>query len=712
MAPLENPKFDEKAQKIFEAEDYQATPQRQWSPGLQNYDEIIAISEGSLNSVLQLRFNKTLKKNKDRRLREFNHAISQFGDIKATLSAPHIRMIVDAAPQTVRFYVNFEKGNFQYWVGQGPWAEKRSQDIQGWSIAFKIDFSIEKLDSVPAAIRDKIKLLKLGSYSVSQIVLGLSAARLAWIDWDSSVYPGVSNELDVQIIILDAFKKYFDIYVGWLSKGPYSVLGYALHVNDKPDGMLLPPNFPPTAVKCITQMYMPLTTAFRVEFPSTSSSTKPSRAGLDSLVFLEMTDNREWPGTPYNSTQSGNWITGSVSSSLALSKRVFWDCYLLDRFSALNMQILTVANDMFHWVMYSKREAVNPWKIAQGNKPGEASWQSTTDGAVYSWTGEYKDKDGLDYDITTTKIDNAMKWIRGSDVVKVDVKVKQSRKYNQSAKGEFDMGHSFTQETLLTWSLTLRLNTIKAGALEAVITYDTPNLESKRSDSQSFWDWGGLIEKYQQDTINTIKSRLDVAGIQSQLSSVLSGKGTFVFPGAGDFAMRDPVFTLNGDLLVTLQLVAGQLIIDDDFHLRVAAPGQASDGQWVKVAKDGNAADFLLVASQSQASLFQTDDGKLTVDVQGLPTGQRASVGPANAPAPGQMYTLQDVFFDTPDMAKTRPQTIDFYTTGSGIFYSVDGKYWWNRFVLEDQKLRLFLGNPPADGVQLPVKPFLLQAVY
>jgi hypothetical protein len=71
----EKAKFDEKAQKAFKDETGQATPLRLSATDLQNYDEIITISEGSLNSVLQLRFNKTLK-NKDRRLREFNHAIS------------------------------------------------------------------------------------------------------------------------------------------------------------------------------------------------------------------------------------------------------------------------------------------------------------------------------------------------------------------------------------------------------------------------------------------------------------------------------------------------------------------------------------------------------------------------------------------------------------------------------------------------------------
>ncbi|MCJ1403434.1 hypothetical protein MMC11_006657 [Xylographa trunciseda] len=352
---------------------------------------------------------------------------------------------------------------------------------------------------------------------------------------------------------------------------------------------------------------------------------------------------------------------------------VFWDRYLLDKFSALNMQILTLANDIFHWVMWKKRESINPWKVALGDKPGEARWQSTTDGAV-------------------------------------DVKVKQSRDFHKSGI-ENSKGLSFKQDTTLTWSLTLRLNTIRASELEVVITHDTPKLKFKRNDSQAFWDWDGLIEKYEQDAINTIKSRMDVAGIESQVSAVLNGKGKFVFPGAGDFAMQDPTFNQNGDLLETLQLEAGPLNIDDDFHLQVAAPGQPSDRQWVKVAKDGDAADCLLVANQSQATLFQIDDGKPTVDVQGLPTGQRVSTGPAGAPVPGQMYALQDVFFDTPDTAKTRPQSLECYTTSSGFFYSADQKYWWNRFVLENQKLRLFLGNPPANGVQLPVKPFLLQAI-
>lgn len=606
------------AQGVFEREYAQANPLRLSSTNLQNYHEIIAISEGSLNSVLKLRYSTNLKKNKDRRLREFKHAIPQFGSIDGTLSAPHIQMVVDKAPQSVRFYVNFESGSFEYWLGQGPYAELKSQDIAGWSIAFNIDFSLQKLASVPTAIRDQVTLLHPEHYSVSEIVLGLSAASLASVDWTHSTRPGLSQDQDTEIIQLDGFKRYFEMYIDWLSRGPYSVLGYAIEVHKATsEGTeLMPASFPPTSVQCITQAYVPCTDDFRDVFPTYDITTvsKQSRGGLDALVFLEMTNFAGWPGTFYDSATAGNWITGTVSSSLALSKLVFWDGFLMKKFSALNMQILALANDMFSWVMWSKRVYPNPWKVDQAAKPDSAPWESTPDGAKYSWSGLYNDKDGSDYDKTVTKIDNVMRWMPGTEFVKVDVQITQARSYNQSSKSEFDMGYSFTQNTSLTWSLVLRLNTIKAGELETVVSYDQPKLTSNRSDSQAFWH-GDLVKKYEQDVIDRIKAELNTSAIHSEVSGVLNDKGRFVFPGAGDFNMSDPAFNPRGDLLVKLDLVPGQLPIDDDFHLQVAAPNQDFHGQYVKVEKDGDDAAWVLVADKQQATLFQTSNDELRVDV-------------------------------------------------------------------------------------------------
>jgi hypothetical protein len=142
--------------------------------------------------------------------------------------------------------------------------------------------------------------------------------------------------------------------------------------------------------------------------------------------------------------------------------------------------------------------------------------------------------------------------------------------------------------------------------------------------------------------------------IHSEVSGVLNDKGRFVFPGAGDFSMSDPAFNLRGDLLVKLDLVPGQLPIDDDFHLQVAAPNQDFHGQYVKVEKDGDGAAWVLVADKQQASLFQTSNDELRVDVTGMPTGQCAVTGPVSSAESGKPYSIQEVSFSTKETAKTK----------------------------------------------------------
>jgi hypothetical protein len=274
-----------------------------------------------------------------------------------------------------------------------------------------VKFGEEQLATVPEAIQKKITLLNKGQYSVSQIILGLSAAGLASFDKESSLFPGVSKDKDIEIFVLNAFKQYLEPYIDWLKTGPFSVLGYAIKVDGAAsrDSKLLPPSFPPTAVRVRTQAYIPHTLAFRDTFPVSKSMGLPTRGGLDALIFQEMTEGRAWPSQNYDDTKAGNWITGSVDCSLTLSKHVFWDRYLMKEFAELNEQMLDLANDMIYWVSPNeKRDPNQPWKASK-NKPGN-SWSGTATGASYSFSGNYDNGFWMVNSHIYTSVDNTMQW--------------------------------------------------------------------------------------------------------------------------------------------------------------------------------------------------------------------------------------------------------------------------------------------------------------
>ncbi|XEV01466.1 hypothetical protein FSHL1_006753 [Fusarium sambucinum] len=213
--------YNESATKILLEEATQASANRITNNDLQGYDEIISISEESLNTVLRLRYSSALVKKQDVRLRTFHHAIPGQGNIKAELAAPHLGLYVDGASETVKLFINFSSGMFHYPDTKGAGASQSSQSVAGWSVAVNVNFSQKTLTRVPSAMKEKLRPLATpGSYSISQILLNLSAAGLASFNEKDSIFPGLSEDSDKRVDVLCAFKRFFGIYIEWLKTGP------------------------------------------------------------------------------------------------------------------------------------------------------------------------------------------------------------------------------------------------------------------------------------------------------------------------------------------------------------------------------------------------------------------------------------------------------------------------------------------------------------
>ncbi|KAM0228549.1 hypothetical protein ACHAPO_010626 [Fusarium lateritium] len=700
--------YNESATKILLEEATQASANRITNNDLQGYDEIISISEESLNTVLRLRYSSALVKKKDVRLRTFHHAIPGQGNIKAELAAPHLGLYVDGASETVKLFINFSSGMFHYPDTKGAGASQSSQSVAGWSVAVNVNFSQKTLTRVPSAMKEKLRPLATpGSYSISQILLNLSAAGLASFNEKDSIFPGLSEDSDKRVDVLCAFKRFFGIYIEWLKTGPFSVLGYAIKI-ERDACTTLPPSFPPTAVRVRTQAYAPCTESFKKCFPA-QHPTMPTRAGLDSIIFQEMTEQREWPPINYDSARAGNWSTGDADCGITLSRRVFWDRYLADKLSGLNMQILTVASRMHQWTMYGS--ANDNWELSNDPKPSEAKWSNSATGVSYHWHGIHTNERKFSTSTTTTSVDNAMEWRPGTDIV--DVRVRIVIEYQTKEMWFFWLNEDIIKTSTLTWALKLRLGTIKAGVLEAQVVETPPKVDFKH------WTESGPVNlngeqtmKCEEDAKALIATSISPGNIKNSVSEVLNSKSKFVFPGAGEFALRDPKFSQRGDVMATLQLEGQGIAIDDDFHLQVSADdgfiNEDFIGKWLKVAYAGDNARLVLVDSQSQATLFQISDGNLVVDIEGRPAGQRAlTQNPESETA-----KAQDLYFNTP---KTKPASpgikLEFLTTGSKLLFSTDqGRHWRSRFILHDGYI-VFYTSPPTLSEDY-VSSFPMAAIY
>jgi hypothetical protein len=702
-------------QKVFDAEAAAASPKRYSDTNIQTLHQVIAISEDSLNSILSTRFDISLKRKKDKRLRDYHHAIPDNGEMIATLEVPRIQMSVPEAPESVYFFLNFKEGFFEYWTGTGPRAEKKKQNVTGWSVAFKTSFSLAKLATVPTDIVKKITILNPGSYSASQILLSFSAAATAELVWTASKCPGMTENSSLKVKSQNMFEEYMKTYVRHLATGPYSVLGYAIKVEDKSElNKLAAPSFPATKVKCSTQDYRPQTDDFKNQFPQ--------RGGLDALIFEEMTGDSDFPDLPYYPSKAGNWIVGGVSASLTMSKKIFWESYLLEKLKYLNMQCITVANDSWYWVRQWKdfKMTGNDWILDKESKPTAAPWTSGETSATFNWTTKNENKNNSFFggqwrDNWYTTISNSMQWNEARSTVDISVSISQNRdKWNGGQRGGMDSLSG--GKTKISWKMTVDLSTIKDGELDVSVSTTKPELSYVYDSTQQAWNWlfGDTGKSsYEKAAEDTMTQGINTTSIEAELKTALTGQSKFVFPGAGDFSMKDAKFNKRGDLLINLSFMTKEIAIDEHFHLQVSSTDDTLKNQWVKVESDNDNSALKLVGTQQEASLFQVDNGNLVVDQAGAPSG---SVAITRTLDPANERTVDFVFMtqatndsmkpgesDDDFAARRIAEKVEVSRTGDSFSYSVekgkwrDNKFWMATYALDAEtksKVQLYVGDP------------------
>ncbi|KAL4728486.1 hypothetical protein ACLX1H_005233 [Fusarium chlamydosporum] len=673
------------ANQVFEAEAAVAGPARFNNTSMQQVEQIVSVSQHAINSMLKARFNSMLKKKKDRRLREFKHAIADYGEINAVLDAPRVQMVVPDDPNSVMFFLNFASGSFEYYVGFGKRAELRTQNIAGWSIAFKVGFNLKKLRTVPNQVANRITLLKPNAYSASRLLLVFSEAAAADVIWDKeySSCPGLEENQALQFASMNMFKEYMKVYMQWLSTGPFSVLGYAIRVEDSSAAAkLAAPSFPPTAVKCRTHAYNPHTNEFKDKFSSTGD--------LDSFVFLEMTQNHGFPETDYNPTKAGNWITGHIASSLTMSRSIFFESFFCKRFEMLNLECINLANSAYWWVHERKLSGTevekNGWILSKDSKPTSAPWTTSGSGATFYQKFENKNRmnhifKGQWRDNLTATIDNKLTYKAGSDVLEFTVIITVDRdEWNGGHGGGVDSSSS--GKTTLSWTGSVTLGNIKEGELAVDVHCPSPSLQHKYSSSTLAWH-ESIRRKYEVEAESALKSGIEgLDALEKDIAEAFNQQPNFVFPGAGDFFMKKAAFNASGDLLLELSFQEKAIEIDDDFHLQVEAEGISElHKKWLKVEEtSAGTAAVLLVNEQNDATKFQLDNGRVVVDEKGFPTGRRSTRKPISG---GDGQAQQFVFVAKEDIGEDS-EKFECSTTGSAFAYAVaDDHDWMNMFTMD-----------------------------
>lgn len=705
--------------KWFNAEKTASVPKRTTDTQTQGVDQFVAISEDSLNSILEQRFSRDLKQGKDKRLRSFDHAIPNTGRIEGgEMAAPRIQMFVADEPTSVYFWVTFFKGKFIITTDDGP----VSHSIKDFAIAFKTDFSLVKLTTVPEEIKNKITLLKPGQYSASQLILGLSAGKAAAIDWTISKTPGLPTDATTQIDFQEKFQIFMNMYLHWIATANVSVLGYAIKVED-PSTLAgyIAPTFPPTKVQCRTQKYEAKDDTFK--------SNVPDRAGLDALVFAEMCGESSAfpdPLPPTTKAPTGNWIVPDVSASMCLSNRVFFYGYLVEKLKSLSTQCYELTNDVYHWLHDDNHKTTgNTWSMStDSTRPQPSAWTHTNTGA--EWKAQLNNPGSNNLlNFNSEKLESnyhcSVTWNQGSGKVDISSEVVYHRHVTRTMTVSNGMGGVSTSVTtenesaVIKWTGNITLGTISNGVMEASVSINQPTVEYSK---------GGQVAgiTFTPDKLvvgkDVIEQGVKPDTLKADLQKVFNGQSKFVFPGGGDFDMKSAIFNSHGDLLVELTYVTKDIAIEDDFKLVIESSDAALQGKWLKLWGSQDGSPLCFAENEAAATKFQISNGDLIVDQNGLPAGQHL----VQVSELTKSSVAQDLKFISANAFKTdfedkKLKSINWSTTGSKVTFMIDKsefKYngfvvWKDSFVIVDGRVQLFTGNFQSPG---SFKPFRLNAVY
>lgn len=546
---------------------------------LQGYDQVIALSQANINESLEYNFTA----NKD--LCDFGVSIKDLKTaMKGTLSPPTVQLIdLDNADQAL-FIIAFDDGNYSFWDLSGDDPVKVKLPLAGWKLAFYVDFSLKKMNQIPANIRKELVEVP-GAYSVDQLLIDFGTAELSTFSWEKSDFPGLTA--GNQDVAKANITQFVNTYLQQLrGPGTHNVLGYAVKVNPPEAGKskddLLKqvsnaaPSFPPTSLRLQTINHR----------PNGDKSASSSANDHNAFLFTEMTDYRELPGKDLDWT--GDWFYEAIGGTLAMSKSIFWDRFLAERLKIANKGGLGVANKIVQYLSAPTFNDRVDWFLSD-NKPADSE---------LNWNGDHTIKSGNSFEWRrfkehhyTKEIDWAPDelWnlkvrseittrafpVIGEGKVIVEHIIMLSTDLNMSWDGHIlksAVNTSIYSESMVRWITELTFHavassgglSVKAATLDPITTCTTrgnlsgltdlvPLLAKKLNELIN-----GKLDDYRESIKRAVAQMEPWNGITDAITEALNGQGKFIFPGGGTFEMKDPIFSEAGDLFIGLTYKKGE----------------------------------------------------------------------------------------------------------------------------------------------------------
>ena len=509
---------------------------------LRGFDQVVAISQQTINTVLKYRFatNSILRSTQ-------TNASGLW-----TFDAPSVELVDapnggDGALLSVKLA---RPSSFNFVEGDGV---TRSIAVAGSILVFALEFRLQRAESMPEDVAAEIN--DPGSYTVSQLILDFTGASLATFKAEKSKFTGFDS---FPAIARDGFATAVAQYLKDLgASGQPSILGQTL-TSIKPElARNQVSTSPPTSVKLQTMYYLP--------YDGTGTKNSESK---NAFLFTEMCAGRAAPSIDLEWT--GNWFCPPISGTMVVSKRVFYDEHLLPNLNTMNITDLNLLNDLSKQMAFYGPAIGVEWQITRNkssirNSPahiyendGASVWEGTHKTPWYSPDVDYR------YTITSG-ISATVEYKAGFGKVsrRSECFVEHSCKFTVAEQGvtvsnRADVKSLVEIAFVSAKSGELRVET-KVDKVDAGFRNDLQLnglmrqvLDLIGSAVQQKITVGPDMSKYDQDARIALLQCLNKIDFGKKIENQLNGQQKFILAGGGTFAMKDPTFNHAGDLMIGL----------------------------------------------------------------------------------------------------------------------------------------------------------------
>ncbi|MCJ1395979.1 hypothetical protein MMC18_008865 [Xylographa bjoerkii] len=541
---------------------------------LQDYDQVIALSQANINETLRRHFSKLGEIDP---LASFKAKVP-LSSISAQVLAPTVELVDKKGADGALYLIRLGEGTYSTWV---PGANDEPVVVKvptnGWELAFAVDFAFEPAKKIPDDIKRQVPLP--GGYSVHQLMINFGDfTRILQIDPKRSKFPIADSSKDkakVDPASMEAALELFsNTYLKQVKeKGDCNVLGFAIQVDQAPKDR--DATFLPLASKVQIVGYRPdgKAESFRQDHP------------YNAFCFTEMTNaepRRPMPSTEI--TYSGNWFYESIGGTMAISRRLIWDSFMVKEIKNAHVKAVELSNDFFAKI-FSDQFRGKSWYIDDskpsfsemcGRYMGHKGWSNLAYTATYQngIPKHLNNSDGLIHYWFCPR--STVHTLAMPEYRKGGIQIEQDVELTWEMGGEFFASKSinvYLKNSLkLTLATTVSFNAVSSnGSLHATSKTQITRKDFGKSDPQigglgnnlpASWTkqlikWGEEHNESYRKAENTLADGVDTIGgvfanVADNLKYVLNNQNKFIFPGNGTFDMKDPIFSDKGDLLVGL----------------------------------------------------------------------------------------------------------------------------------------------------------------